>query len=55
MAKKIWARFDADGSGIYGSILYSQLSLNDILKEKTEAKQREIIQIWINKVLKKLL
>jgi hypothetical protein len=55
MAKKIWDRFDADGSGIYCSILYSKLNLNDISKEKTEEKQREIIRTWINKTLEKLL
>ncbi|GHV86641.1 hypothetical protein AGMMS50230_22490 [Spirochaetia bacterium] len=55
MAKKIWDRFDADGSGTYCSILYSKLKLSDISKEKTEEKQREIIQTWINETLEKLV
>ncbi|GHU76215.1 hypothetical protein FACS189461_3530 [Spirochaetia bacterium] len=54
MAKKIWDRFDADGSGIYCSILYSKLKLSDISKEKAEEKQRAIIQTWINETLEKL-
>jgi hypothetical protein len=55
MAKKIWDRFDADGSGIYCSIRYSELRLSDISKEKKEEKQREIIQTCINETLEKLL
>jgi hypothetical protein len=57
MAKKIWDLFDDedDASGIYETLLYSKLNLNDISKEKTEKKQREIIQTWIDKILEKLL
>jgi hypothetical protein len=54
MAQKMWERFDADGSGIYVSILYSQLSLDDILKEKTEEDQRKIVKNWLSKIVEKI-
>jgi hypothetical protein len=51
MAKKIWSRFDADGSGIYIFVKYSELTLNSVSKEKTEEKQRKIVKAWITETL----